>query len=70
MANTDLQNLQLVQDGDDVILNNGVADDSITPNVDNGLRSDNRKTLAFFGSLKWTINTSGVPTTGPNYTKQ
>ena len=44
MANTDLINLQLVQDGDDVILNNGVADDSITPNVDNGLRSDNRKT--------------------------
>lgn len=64
MANTDLINLQLVQDGDDVILNNGVADDSITPNVDNGLRSDNRKTLAFFGEIKYVISPSGVPSNG------
>jgi hypothetical protein len=64
MAGTDLKNLQLIQDSDDLILNNGVADDSITPDIDNGLRGDNRKTLAFFGVDKFDIIPSGVPSAG------
>jgi len=64
MAGTDLKSLQLIQDSNDIILNNAVADDSITPDIDNGLRADTLKTLAFFGVDKFDVIPSGVPNAG------
>jgi len=57
---TDKKSLQLIIDDYDAALNNGVPDDSITPDIDNDLRSNALITIAHYGVLKYNIKNSGT----------
>jgi len=61
---TDKQDLSLLLTDYFTLLNNGVADDSITPDAHRDLLENTLSTLAFFGVTKFNVIPSGVPSAG------
>lgn len=57
---TDKKSLQLIIDDFDSALNNGVPDDSITPDIDNDLRSNALTTIAHYSVLKYNVKDGGT----------